>query len=385
MKKIIVTMLVAVIAVACLCFAACSDEHTHVFDQEPTLVKEATCSSKALYVKSCVCGEKGETYEDGEKLPHTPADAVNENLVEATCAKEGSYDEVVYCSVCNGEISRTAEKVDMLEHTLDEENMCTVCHFGAEVLMNDKNYATFDAALEAAQSGDTLYIVKDIEFTTLKRIDKNLSIIGMGDGVVVKTFNNGNVINLAGEITEFSLQKIKFVQSGDTYQGDPENNKAPDKGKSATGTAYNFLNNVKASNDTSLLNILVSNCELIGYRTTINAPRINKVIIQNTKFDSINTDMSITGIVDSVCLINNVYTDGKLENIGCCEQEKEKWTLEGTEEAKIKFYKKAEAPTVDTLVPNEYVMKGYDGSVSGGTKTNYTWAQNRIAEQNTAE
>ena len=47
---------------------------------------------------------------------HTPADAVRENEVAATCTTAGSYDEVVYCSVCKAEISRTQKTIDKLPH-----------------------------------------------------------------------------------------------------------------------------------------------------------------------------------------------------------------------------------------------------------------------------
>ena len=48
---------------------------------------------------------------------HTPAEAVIENEVEATCTKGGSYDEVVYCSECNEEISRMQNFTDKKGHT----------------------------------------------------------------------------------------------------------------------------------------------------------------------------------------------------------------------------------------------------------------------------
>lgn len=38
---------------------------------------------------------------------HIKANSVKENIVPATCEKEGSHDEVEYCSVCNRELSRT--------------------------------------------------------------------------------------------------------------------------------------------------------------------------------------------------------------------------------------------------------------------------------------
>ena len=51
---------------------------------------------------------------------HTPSDAVFENRVEATCVREGSYDEVVYCSECKQEVSRTQKTVDKLPHSETE-------------------------------------------------------------------------------------------------------------------------------------------------------------------------------------------------------------------------------------------------------------------------
>ena len=47
---------------------------------------------------------------------HTPATAVKENYVDSSCTKTGSYDEVVYCSVCGEEIARTKKTVDKKPH-----------------------------------------------------------------------------------------------------------------------------------------------------------------------------------------------------------------------------------------------------------------------------
>ena len=38
---------------------------------------------------------------------HTNGTPVKENVVSAGCGKDGTYDEVVYCTVCNKEVSRT--------------------------------------------------------------------------------------------------------------------------------------------------------------------------------------------------------------------------------------------------------------------------------------
>ena len=50
-------------------------------------------------------------------VDHIPADAVEENRVEATCTSEGSYELVVKCSNCGEEISREAKVIAKLDHT----------------------------------------------------------------------------------------------------------------------------------------------------------------------------------------------------------------------------------------------------------------------------
>ena len=63
--------------------------------------------------KTCsVCGAK-----TGEPLAHTPAEAVKENEVASTCKVAGSYDLVVYCSVCEEELSRETKSLELAQHT----------------------------------------------------------------------------------------------------------------------------------------------------------------------------------------------------------------------------------------------------------------------------
>ncbi len=47
---------------------------------------------------------------------HKTSQKVVENKVEPTCTTDGSYDEVVYCSVCNVELSRTHKTVAKINH-----------------------------------------------------------------------------------------------------------------------------------------------------------------------------------------------------------------------------------------------------------------------------
>ena len=52
-------------------------------------------------------------------LQHTSGGIVREREVAPTCEREGSYDEVSYCTVCHNEISRVTKKVAALGHQWD--------------------------------------------------------------------------------------------------------------------------------------------------------------------------------------------------------------------------------------------------------------------------
>ena len=107
---------------------------------EWTVTDKPTCTSFGTKERKCDCG-KIETAQV-EKAAHTPAEAVTENAVAATCETDGSHDEVVYCSVCGHEISRVnvvdkaaghkAEKVEGKAATCTEPGLtdgekCSVC------------------------------------------------------------------------------------------------------------------------------------------------------------------------------------------------------------------------------------------------------------------
>ena len=86
----------------------------HKFD-EGKITTPASCNSNGIKTYTCtICNDtKTETIS---KLEHTPKAAVKENEIAATCEKDGSYDEVVYCSVCNAELSRNKKTIPALGH-----------------------------------------------------------------------------------------------------------------------------------------------------------------------------------------------------------------------------------------------------------------------------
>ena len=96
--------------------------HVHTFDKEIVAdqykAADATCYSKALYYKSCACGQKGEeTFETGDLLPHTEGtvwknDGTNHwhecinvgcNATIETSVAAHVYDDEfdVSCNICN--------------------------------------------------------------------------------------------------------------------------------------------------------------------------------------------------------------------------------------------------------------------------------------------
>ena len=79
--------------------------------------------------KHCsVCGEVLVAQEEIPANGHTEGEPVREKEVAATCTKEGSYDSVVYCSVCTTELSREAKTIEKLPHKDEnDDGRCDAC------------------------------------------------------------------------------------------------------------------------------------------------------------------------------------------------------------------------------------------------------------------
>ena len=73
----------------------------------------------------------GFTYEYTAMPPHThiPGEPVTENEVTPTCERYGRYDEVVCCTVCGEEISRTTKSVLPLGHDYVEFRIEPTCEY----------------------------------------------------------------------------------------------------------------------------------------------------------------------------------------------------------------------------------------------------------------
>ena len=104
----------------------CQNDPTHTKTETVAALEHAwgegevttppTCTEKGVKTYTCTrgCGET--KTEEVAALGHTKAEAVKENEVAPTCTEAGSYDEVVYCSVCNVELSRKTVTVKATGH-----------------------------------------------------------------------------------------------------------------------------------------------------------------------------------------------------------------------------------------------------------------------------
>lgn len=99
---------------SCSCGFALSEEEHEMIDGE--VEAEGNCTTDRVVAQVCsVCGAAG-TDKVTTAPGHIEGEAVIENKVVTDCVTDGSYDEVVYCTVCEAEMSRTHVDGEKLGH-----------------------------------------------------------------------------------------------------------------------------------------------------------------------------------------------------------------------------------------------------------------------------
>ena len=81
------------------------------------VVTAPTCTANGYTTHTC--SKCPDSYVDNivDKLGHNESEVVVENEKDATCTEAGSYDNVVYCTVCKAELSRETKTIDKVAHS----------------------------------------------------------------------------------------------------------------------------------------------------------------------------------------------------------------------------------------------------------------------------
>ena len=165
----------------------------HTYDQENTeskyLKDEASCTEVAVYWKSCSCGEKGnETFNYGTTLPHDFG--TYSKTDNATCTENAK--ETAYCEDCNEPDVRDIEETVLGHGDINTSNVCAVCN------------------KEVAYTKGMIYVA----------VTGGYQLIDMGsatdtDIIIPKYYNSSPVISIGDEVFYYK-STIKSVQLPDS-------------------------------------------------------------------------------------------------------------------------------------------------------------------------
>ncbi|MBR3767723.1 MAG: hypothetical protein IKL10_05730 [Clostridia bacterium] len=198
---------------------------------------EATCTATGytgdIYYTCCsALYEMGEVIE---KTAHTEGKVKIENKVPATATEDGSYEEVVYCSVCRHEISRVKKTysvqdilpglpengkvvIDIDENGNSTESLDVILGKNAEYeSSNDKIIVDEDGNITATEDGEAVITVttpdgEEIDITVNVRTLKTITFV-MKDGTVTVKAYNGDRLTSAQvpTVNDFITEEFKYV------------------------------------------------------------------------------------------------------------------------------------------------------------------------------
>lgn len=174
---------------------------------EKTVTTAATCTENSYVVEYCYCGAVvSETELENTALGHTEGEAVIENNVDATCTANGSYDTVVYCTVCKVELSRTTTTTEAKDHGYSLDDIVYESGFGSEGV---KTYKCDECGATKTEKADALFT------------NSGYSVPENGvAGITVGYSVNATAIKEYTELTGSTLNYGVFAVLKDNVQGD---------------------------------------------------------------------------------------------------------------------------------------------------------------------
>ncbi len=247
------------------------EDHVETINAVVTLVTtNSTCVVDGLNQYTASVSFNGNNYSDIKNIilkanGHTLKEAVKENIVNATCETDGHYDSVVYCSVCNEEISRETIIVNRLGHDYGEVtytwngDKCTatrVCH-------NDNTHIETETVTG-------IYVKVSDATCTLNETGK-----------YTVTFENE-----AFEAQESAVFEVTNTKTGHNY-GEPEFVWTGYTAK-AVFTCENNSNHIEEIAATITSEITTNPiCEAAGVRTYTATVKFNEVTYTDTKEETL--------------------------------------------------------------------------------------------------
>ena len=199
--------------------------------------KVPTCKEAGSQHKECTkCEEVIETASIDMLTTHTPSEAVSENHVDSDCKTEGSYNLVVYCSVCEAKLSTEVKTVEKKPHSpvidevvqatctktgLTEGKHCSSCGetLVAQEIVSVANHTEIEHKAKDptyTEVGWNAYVTcKNCDYTTYKELPV----------LPAPEPTEGLVFTLNSDGTEYSVTKYTgtatevFISA--TYEGKP--------------------------------------------------------------------------------------------------------------------------------------------------------------------
>jgi hypothetical protein len=129
-----------------------------------TTITEPTCTNVGYTTHTCSVCEYTYNSDTVSANGHTPDSIVFENIIAATCTAAGSYDSVVYCSVCQAEQFREGKSVATNGHSYSNTvtnptctevgyttHVCSVCEhtYNSDTVAANGHTEVVDAAVAA--------------------------------------------------------------------------------------------------------------------------------------------------------------------------------------------------------------------------------------------
>jgi hypothetical protein len=149
------------------------------------VVTTPDCVNGGYTTYTCtVCGDEYVADKVASK-GHIAGEAVVENYITADCVNNGSYDNVVFCTVCNVEISRETKIVDALGHSYNSVITLPTCEA--------KGYTTYTCSCGDTYMSDEVAALEHDWLEATTELPKTCNNCGATEGERLPSNDNPNL------------------------------------------------------------------------------------------------------------------------------------------------------------------------------------------------